>query len=89
MSPVVSIVLPTYNRLPLLREAVASVLTQTLKDWELIVVDDGSTDDTVAWLESIGDARVSVIPEPHTGNRSRLRNLGVARARTQWVAFLD
>jgi len=89
MSPVVSIVLPTYNRLPLLRETVASVLAQTLKDWELLVVDDGSTDDTVAWLESLDDGRVAVLRESHTANRSRLRNLGVARSRAPWIAFLD
>jgi glycosyltransferase involved in cell wall biosynthesis len=89
MSPVVSIVLPTYNRLPLLREAVDSVLAQTLTDWELIVVDDGSTDDSVAWLESLNDSRVVVVREPHTANRSRLRNAGVARSRASWIAFLD
>jgi len=89
MSPVVSIVLPTYNRLPLLRETVASVLSQTLNDWELIVVDDGSTDDTVAWLESLDDARLVIVQEAHTGNRSRLRNLGVARSGAPWIAFLD
>jgi glycosyltransferase involved in cell wall biosynthesis len=89
MSPVVSIVLPTYNRLPLLRETVASVFAQTLKDWELIVVDDGSTDDTVAWLESLDDSRVVVVRQSHTANRSRLRNLGVARSRAPWIALLD
>jgi GT2 family glycosyltransferase len=89
MSPVVSIVVPTYNRLPLLREAVASVFAQTLTDWELIVVDDGSTDETVAWLESLADARVTVVRDAHTANRSRLRNLGVERSRAPWIAFLD
>jgi glycosyltransferase involved in cell wall biosynthesis len=89
MSPVVSIVVPTYNRLPLLREAVDSVLAQTLTDWELIVVDDGSTDDTVGWLESLGDPRLTVVREPHSGNRSRLRNAGVARSHASWIAFLD
>jgi glycosyltransferase involved in cell wall biosynthesis len=89
MSPVVSIVVPTYNRLPLLRETVASVLAQTLTDWELMVVDDGSTDDTVTWLESLDDARITVVRDAHTANRARLRNLGVARSRATWIAFLD
>lgn len=87
--PAVSVVLPTYDRLEYLKEAVDSVLAQTITDWELIVVDDGSTDATVAWLESLGDERIIVVRQPHTGNRSALRNLGVARARARWIAFLD
>src|SRR6185436_773536 len=73
MSPVVSIILPTYDRLPLLREAVGSVLAQTVTDWELIVVDDGSSDGSADWIESLDDRRVQVIREAHSGNRSRLR----------------
>jgi glycosyltransferase involved in cell wall biosynthesis len=88
-TPAVSIVLPTYNRLAYLREAVASVRMQTVADWELIVVDDGSTDDSVVWLESLGDARIVVVPRPHTGHKSELRNAGLARARAAWIAFLD
>src|SRR4249920_2199336 len=89
MPPAVSIILPTYNRLTYLQEAVQSVLDQTAGDWELIVVDDGSTDESVAWLESLGEPRVSVVREQHTGNRSALRNVGVERARAEWIAFLD
>jgi glycosyltransferase involved in cell wall biosynthesis len=87
--PTVSIVLPTYDRLAYLKEAVQSVLAQTVADWELIVVDDGSTDDTAAWLESLVEPRITVVRQAHTGNRSRLRNLGVERARARWIAFLD
>jgi glycosyltransferase involved in cell wall biosynthesis len=89
MSPTVSIILPTYDRLPLLREAVDSVLAQTVSDWELIVADDGSTDDTVAWLEALGDPRIVVLPHEHTGHRSLLRNNGLAIAKADWIAFLD
>jgi len=89
MPPAVSIILPTYNRLTYLQEAVQSVLNQTAGDWELIVVDDGSTDESAAWLESLGEPRVSVVREQHTGNRSALRNIGVERARAEWIAFLD
>jgi glycosyltransferase involved in cell wall biosynthesis len=88
-SPAVSIVLPTYDRLEYLKEAVGSVLAQTFTDWELIVVDDGSTDDTRRWLAAISDPRVVVVPLGHTGNRSLVRNCGVARARGSWIAFLD
>src|ERR1700742_4409771 len=89
MPPAVSIILPTYNRLRFLPEAVQSVLGQTTADWELIVVDDGSTDESVTWLESLRDPRISILRTRHTGNRSALRNLGVARTSGPWIAFID
>src|SRR5688572_19976940 len=79
--PRVSVVVPTYNRLELLRETVASVQAQTYLDWEMIVVDDGSTDGTTAWLRGVGDPRVSVLQLPHTGNLGHVRNRGNALAR--------
>jgi glycosyltransferase involved in cell wall biosynthesis len=82
-------VLPTYNRHRFLREAVESVQAQTLRDWELIVVDDGSADDTRAYLEAIDDPRVQCVPLAHSGNKSLVRNAGIARARAEWIAFLD
>ncbi len=87
--PSVSIILPTYNRLSYLREAVESVVAQTDTDWELIVIDDGSTDDTISWLQSLAEPRISVVPLAHTGHISRLRNAGLALARALWIAFLD
>jgi glycosyltransferase involved in cell wall biosynthesis len=89
INPKVSIIIPTHNRLAFLREAVFSVLAQTLTDWELIVVDDGSTDGSVTWLNGLGDVRIRVVQEPHTANPSRLRNIGLRHARARWVAFLD
>jgi glycosyltransferase involved in cell wall biosynthesis len=65
------------------------VLAQTVQEWELIVVDDGSTDGSVAWLESLRDARVNVVREGHSGHKAQLRNRGLARARADWIAFLD
>ena len=67
--PAVSIILPTYDRLAFLREAVASVLAQTFSNWELIVVDDGSTDDSVAWLKSL--ARAANHRRPRTAHRTQ------------------
>lgn len=84
----VSVVLPTYGRLPLLREAVASVIGQTFDDWELIVVDDGSTDDTRDFLEAIDDPRVRPLRLEHGGITSA-RSAGLAHTRGKWVAFLD
>src|ERR1051325_6471809 len=87
--PVVSIVIPTYNRLDYLVEAIESVRSQTVGDWELVVVDDGSTDGSVARIEAMGDPRIIVVTRAHTGNRAALRNAGVARSRADWIAFLD
>jgi glycosyltransferase involved in cell wall biosynthesis len=61
--PTVSVVLPTFNRARLLRQAVDSVLRQTYADFELIVVDDGSSDDTGAVVAAIGDARLRCLEE--------------------------
>jgi len=86
--PEVSIVLSTYNRLPLLRRSVDSVIAQTFRDWELIVVDDGSTDGTREYLEAIEDPRVRPIWLEHGGVTSA-RNAGLRLARGKWVAFHD
>ncbi len=87
-TPMVSVVLPTYGRLPLLRQAVASVVGQTFGDWELIIVDDGSTDDTREYLEAIDDPRVRPLRLEHRGITSA-RSSGLGLARGKWVAFLD
>lgn len=87
--PLVSVVIPTYNRAAFLRRAVESVTAQSYPHWELIVADDGSTDDTRAWLASVGDPRVRVLPLEHSGNPARVRNQALKAARGQYVAFLD
>ena len=88
-TPVVTVVIPTYNRLALLRATVSSVLAQTLTDFELLVVDDGSSDGTVEYLDGIDDARVRRISLPHTGNVARARNAGAAQATGSILTFLD
>ena len=87
--PAVSIILPTYNGLPYLREAIESVRAQTFTNWELIVIDDGSTDESVGWLESLREARLRILASEHIAHRARLRNRGIAVARAQWIAFID
>jgi glycosyltransferase involved in cell wall biosynthesis len=87
--PLVSVVLPTYNREALLRESVESVFAQTYGHWELIVIDDGSTDGTRDYLGSLSDPRVRVILEEHSGNPPKVRNVGMAAARGGYIAFQD
>lgn len=88
-SPLVSVVLPTYNRAPLLGEALASVRAQTFDDWECIVVDDGSTDATPDVLRREQDPRVRPIRIAHSASPAVARNAGLAVARGRLVAFLD
>jgi glycosyltransferase involved in cell wall biosynthesis len=86
---VVSVVLPTFNRLRFLRPAVESVIAQTYRDWRLVIADDGSGDDTRAYLRSLGDPRIEVIWLPHTGSPATTRNAAVRRAAGDYIAFLD
>jgi glycosyltransferase involved in cell wall biosynthesis len=88
--PVVSVIMPVWNRAGRVREAVASVQAQDLEAWELIAVDDGSTDDTVDVLRELAasDPRIVVVEAPH-GGVSRARNVGLGRAGGRYVAFLD
>ncbi len=88
-SPLVSVVLPTYNRARLLGQAVESVVGQTYRNLELIVVDDGSTDDTPSYLASLTDSRLTILRRSHTGNTAAVRNAGIEAARGEWIAFLD
>jgi glycosyltransferase involved in cell wall biosynthesis len=89
MSPAVSIILPTYNRLHYAREAIASVLAQTFTDWQLVVADDGSGEEMLAYLASMTDPRIGVIRLAHTGNPSAVRNAALRVARGRYIAFLD
>jgi glycosyltransferase involved in cell wall biosynthesis len=85
--PLVSVVIPTYNRWPMIAEAVESVLAQTFNAFELIVVDDGSTDNTTHLLRSC-DSRLRIFSQPRAGVAAA-RNAGVARSRGKYIAFLD
>ena len=87
--PLVSVILPTWNRLALLRQAVDSVFAQTARDWELIVVDDGSTDGTREYLATLPGDRVRVVRREHCGNPAMLRTAAARIASGKYVAFLD
>ncbi|MEI6125430.1 MAG: glycosyltransferase [Pseudomonadota bacterium] len=83
----VTVIIPTYNRAPFLGEAIGSVLAQTYGDFELIVVDDGSTDNTQEVLSVYTEKVVSLRTE-HAGP-SAARNHGILRSRGEYIAFLD
>jgi glycosyltransferase involved in cell wall biosynthesis len=90
MRPVVSIIMPTFNRLEFLEPAIESVFAQTFEDWELIIADDGSNEPTQAYLRTVQDrARVHLIANPHTGKPSVVSNAALREARGEYVAFLD
>jgi glycosyltransferase involved in cell wall biosynthesis len=87
--PRVSVVIPAYNRADLLPRAVDSALAQTVDDIEVIVVDDGSTDDTLAVLERYDDDRLCVLEHGTNRGVSAARNTGIESAAGEYVAFLD
>lgn len=88
MTPSVSVIIPTYNRARLIGEAIASVLAQTYADFELIVVDDGSTDDTEMVVREFTDSRLIYVKQENRG-RSHARNRALNLARGRYIAFLD
>lgn len=87
-SPVVSVIIPAYNSARYIQVAIASVTTQTFTDWELVVVDDGSTDGTPGLLANIPAGRVTALRQNNAGPAAA-RNRGLAAARGEYVAFLD
>jgi len=88
--PIVSIVMPTFDRMEFLPATVESVLLQTMPDWELIIADDGSAPQTLAYLENLTrDHRVRLLRLRRSGNPSVARNAGIAVARAALLAFLD
>jgi glycosyltransferase involved in cell wall biosynthesis len=87
MAEPISVIIPTYNRAVFLPEAIASVLAQTYNDFELLVVDDGSTDNTADLLAGYGD-RLRYLRQPNRGPAAA-RNHGIRAARYDLLAFLD
>jgi len=87
--PLFSVVLPTYNRAGIVMDAIKSVLAQTYADFEFIVVDDRSTDDTQEVLAAIEDPRVTVVVNERSKGNAGARNMGIFRARGSWVCQID
>ena len=87
--PAVSVVIPTYRRPHLVARAIHSVLRQTLQDFEIIVVDDASADNTEEIVRGLGDARVRYVRHPRNRGLPASRNTGIEEARGRYIAFLD
>jgi glycosyltransferase involved in cell wall biosynthesis len=88
-APNVSIVLPVFDRVGSIRAAVESVLRQTYADFELLVVDDGSTDGSMQALLGVSDPRLKLLANPRNMGAGAARNTGIRAARAEWVAFQD
>ena len=85
----VSVVMPAFNAEKYIPSAVKSVLSQTYKDFELIIIDDASTDDTEKIIGSLDDSRIRIIRNDINRGVAFSRNLGVKEAKGRWIAFLD
>src|ERR1700691_732220 len=91
MTPRISVVVPAYNAAVYLPHAIDSVLAQTYPDWEIVIVDDGSTDNTCAVVDSYRPTLQDKLQYIHQPNRgvSAARNTGIRAARGQFIALLD
>ena len=89
MSPLVSVVIPTYNHAHFLGRALESVVTQTYPLWEALVVDNHSQDTTDQIVQAAGDPRIRLLKIHNHGVIAASRNLGMREARGEWIAFLD
>lgn len=89
-SPKISCIIPTYNRSAFIKEAINSVIRQTFEDWELIIVDDGSLDNTEEVVKHFikSESRISYYKNPRKGG-SAARNFGIKQAFGEYIAFLD
>jgi glycosyltransferase involved in cell wall biosynthesis len=86
--PFFSVIIPLYNKAPYTRRSLESVLAQSFGDFELIVIDDGSTDEGPLIVASYSDVRINLIRQENAGV-SRARNRGIVEAKAEWLALLD
>ena len=87
-NPNVSVIIPAYNAIAYLPETLASVQQQSLQDFEVLVIDDGSTDGTADWVNSLSDRSIQLITQKNGGCASA-RNCGIQAAKGDYIAFLD
>jgi glycosyltransferase involved in cell wall biosynthesis len=89
MSPTISVIIPVFNRAVAVRRAIKSVLAQTFQHFEIVVVDDGSTDGTAASVAEFADHRITLIHHERNHGGSAARNTGIRASSAPYVAFLD
>jgi glycosyltransferase involved in cell wall biosynthesis len=89
VTPAVTVVMPAYDAAEFIGESTESVLAQTFSDWELVVVDDGSTDGTSGVVAAYDDPRIRLLTIEHSGLPAVARNCGLAASESRYVAFLD
>ncbi len=89
--PLVSVVVPAFNRAAAIGDCLRSVQVQTYQNWEVIVVDDGSVDGTAEVVTQLGakDSRIRLLRQDHNRGAQAARNAGIRAARGEWIAFLD
>jgi glycosyltransferase involved in cell wall biosynthesis len=87
--PKVTFFMPVYNRAHTIRESLDSVLAQTFKDFELLLIDDGSTDDSAAIIESYDDPRIRLLRHEQNQGIPKTRNEGLREAAGEYLALLD
>ena len=89
MGELVSIIMPNYNCEKYLKETIESVLNQTYQNWELLFVDDCSTDGSIEIVESFNDSRIRILKNEKNSGAAISRNYGIREAKGRWIAFLD
>lgn len=87
--PLVSIIIPTYNRAKFISKALKSVIDQTYKNWEAIIIDNESVDETYKLVNGFNDPRIKYFKISNDGVIAKSRNLGIKEAKGDWIAFLD
>ncbi len=88
-TPLITVIIPTFNRVAYLKTALTSVFDQTMSNWEALVIDDGSTDGTGEYVSGLNDDRVKLFTMDHCGVPAQVRNVGIVNARGRYIAFLD
>src|SRR5829696_8769351 len=86
--PAITVLMPAFNAAAFIAEAIRSVLAQDFSDFELLIVDDGSTDDTAAIVQGFSDRRIRLVDQPHRGIAAAL-NRGLYEARSPLIARFD
>ena len=89
MDDLVSIIMPSYNTANYIRDSIDSVISQTYTKWELIIIDDCSTDNSIDIIQSYDDARIRLLQNPTNSGAAISRNYGLREAKGKYISFLD